>query len=204
MGVQIQDLIDKFKAEGVEAAEAEAVRIRAEARQEARAILDQAEAEGRDIIEKAKTEARKYLDAGNDALKQSARDTLLLLQQEIQKLLAIIVDEKVGAALSAESLTSLLPGLLDAWRKSDSDDLAVLLSPADLKLVEASFTGELNQRLLQGVELKPFPGLKAGFKIEKKNNAVYYDFSAEALSELLAQQLNSRLQEIVKKAAQEI
>jgi len=53
---------------------------------------------------------------------------------------------------------------------------------------------------LTGVELKPVKGAKAGFRIGEKNGAAYYDFSADAVADMLSAYLNTRLAAIMSSA----
>jgi V/A-type H+-transporting ATPase subunit E len=203
MSIQVQELIDKIKNEGVEAAKAASDRLIAEAEAKAKAILAEAEAEANSLRVNASSQAVRETAAGREALAQASRDLLLLLGKEIQKLLDGVVLREVKAAYSADALKEILPGLIASWKRSEGDDVAILLSPADLATLDSFFKEKLKTEIFKGVELMPVPGLKAGFQISQRSGAVYYDFSAQSLSELLSRHLNPALAEVMKQAVRE-
>jgi V/A-type H+-transporting ATPase subunit E len=203
MSIQVQELIDKIKSEGVDAAKAASDKLIAEAEAKAKAIIAEAEVEAHSLRANASSQAARETAAGREALAQASRDLLLLLGKEIQKLLDGIVSREVKGAYSAEALKEILPGLIASWKRSEGDDLAILLSPEDLAKLDSFFKEKLKTEIFKGVELLPVPGLKAGFQISQKAGAVYYDFSAHSLSELLARHLNPALAEVMKQAVRE-
>jgi V/A-type H+-transporting ATPase subunit E len=77
----------------------------------------------------------------------------------------------------------------------------VLLPPAELKKIEGALRSSLAEELRKGMELKPFPALKAGFRIGMKDGSAYFDFTAEEIANILGEYLNPRLAELVEEAA---
>ncbi len=201
MAVQVQELIDKIKNEGVEAAKKDAEAILTDARAKAQAIITEAQAEAKELVSRSRAEIAKEALAGKDALAQASRDLLLLLSKEIQKLLDRLVLRELKAAYSPDALKQILPTLVSSWKKSQSDELSIILSAEDLAKLESFFAEKLKAELAQGLEIKPAAGIKQGFKILEKSGAAYYDYSAESLAELLSRHLNPALAEVMKKAA---
>jgi len=91
MTERIQELIDKIKNEGIQAAETKAQDIEAQAHKRAEGIIAQAQKEAARIVSEAKIESQKTKDVVEAALKQSSRDMLLRLRKEITKILESIV-----------------------------------------------------------------------------------------------------------------
>jgi V/A-type H+-transporting ATPase subunit E len=197
MDIRVQELLERIKREGVESAEAQAAAIVADAEARSSALVAAAEKEGKAIIERAKMDAARTEDAGKAALVQASRDLILAFRGEMEKLLAGIVKGEVEAAFDSETLRKALPAILEAWSKDGRDELSVLLPEKDLKSLEAFFRDKLNASLRKGVEFKPLKDTKSGFRLVEKGGAVYYDFTAQAVADMLGAYLNTKLAAIV-------
>lgn len=201
MDIRVQELLDRIKKEGVEAAEAQAAAVIADAEAQRKSIVSAAEKEAKAIVEKAKADAARAEDAGKAALAQASRDLILAFRGELEKVLAGIVKADVDAAFDADTLKKALPGILEAWSKDGRDELAVLVPEKDLKALEGFFKDKLGAALKKGVELKPQKDSKSGFRLSEKGGSVYYDFSAQAVADMLGAYLNARLAAIAAQAA---
>jgi len=201
MEIQLQELLDRIQHDGVEAAQAQAERLLAEAEAKKKALIDEAEREARGIVERAKADAARTEEAGKAALAQASRDELLAFRDQLRALLDSIVRTEAASSFGPEVLAEAIPAVMKALAAGGGEDLAVLLPPALLAKIEGKFSARLAAELKKGVELKPSPDLNAGFRITEKNGAAYYDFSAEAVAELLSRHLNARLADILKSAA---
>jgi V/A-type H+-transporting ATPase subunit E len=203
MDIQLQELIDKIKKDGIESASEEALRLTTQAEGEAKRIVDAARRDAADIIAKGKADADRAEKAGTAALEQASRNLILAFKKEIETLLDKIIALKTEAVYTDEVLKGVLPELLKNWASRGSDSLDVLLSEKDRKALEGYFTGKLAAELPKGVELKTDRNLGAGFRIAEKDGSAYYDFSAESVAELLSAYLNPRLAEILKSAVKD-
>ncbi|GHV89582.1 V-type ATP synthase subunit E [Spirochaetia bacterium] len=200
MDIQLQELIDKIKKDGIESASEEASRLKSQAEAEAKRIVDAAGKEGEAIISRAKAEGEKFEKAGIAALEQASRNLVLAFKTEIQSLLDKIVAQGTASSFSDDTLKAILPELVKNWASKGSDSLNLLLSEGDLKKLGGFFNEKLAAELKKGVELKSDHNLGAGFRIASKDGSAYYDFSSESVAELLAAYLNPRLAEILKTA----
>ncbi len=200
MDIRLQELLEKIRKDGIEAAETDAAKVLAEAEERRKSILADAEREAKTLLAKAKADADRFEEAGKAALEQAARNLVISFRTEIASVLAAIVRTETEAALTGPVLVEAIPAVLAAWKDKGTDDLAVLLPPAELSKLEGSFRKRLESELKKGMELRPFPGIKAGFRIAEKNGAAYYDFSSDSLAEMLSQYLNTRLGEIAAAA----
>jgi V/A-type H+-transporting ATPase subunit E len=201
MDIQVQELIDRIKKDGIETASGEAARIKSEAEAEAGRIVDAANKEAGAIIARGKADAERAEKAGVAALEQASRNLVLAFKGEIQALLDKIIAQAVSASYGEETLTSVLPELIKSWAVKGSDSLALVLSEAELKKLRGFFDGKLAAELKKGLELKSDRNLAAGFRIANKDGSAYYDFSADSVAELLSAYLNPRLGEILKNTA---
>jgi V/A-type H+/Na+-transporting ATPase subunit E len=204
MAIQVQELIDKIKNEGVQAAQDEATRILAGARAEAEAIVAEAESRAKDLSRRAQEAITRDQGAGKEALVHAARDAILQLGKDMQRVLDRVVSREVKAGYDEAALKRIVPGLVASWKDSGSGGLTVLLSPQDLAALEAFFAEKLKAELSTGgLELASGADIKSGFKIVERYGSAYFDFSSDALAELISSHLNPGLAEIVRTAARE-
>jgi V/A-type H+-transporting ATPase subunit E len=75
-----------------------------------------------------------------------------------------------------------------------------VLSEGDLKKLDDSFKSGLAYALKGGVELKAGKNIDGGFHIMEKDGSAFYDFSSEAVANMLCAYLNPRLAETLKNA----
>ncbi|MDR0600731.1 MAG: V-type ATP synthase subunit E [Treponema sp.] len=204
MDIHLQELIDKIKRDGVEAASKEAEELRSQAQTEAKGIVDAAKKEAEGIVSRAKTDAERFEKAGTAALNQASRNLVLAFKAEIEALLGKIVSRETAKAYGEDTLKAALPEILKAWASRGADaSFDVLLSEGELGKLQSWFNDKLAAELKGGVELKSDRNLGAGFRIAAKDGSAYYDFSAGSVAELLSAYLNPRLTEILKNAIKE-
>jgi V/A-type H+/Na+-transporting ATPase subunit E len=204
MEIQVQELIDKIKKDGINTASEEASRIKTEAEAEARRIVDVAKKEAENVISRGKQDAERFEKAGIAALEQASRNLVLAFKDEVQALLKKIVSTHVAAQYGDDVLKNTLPGLLKSWVEKNSGDLAVILPEDASSRLQSFFTEKLSNELNKGVELRSSRKLASGFRISNKDGSAYYDFSADAVVEMLSAYLNPKLAEIMRSSTKGI
>ncbi|MDR1971530.1 MAG: V-type ATP synthase subunit E [Treponema sp.] len=204
MEIQLQELIDKIKKDGIESASGEAARLKSQAEGEAKRIVEAARREAEGIVVKAREDADRLEKAGIAAIGQASRNLILAFKGEIQAVLDKIVVREASAAYNADVLKAALPEILKNWAVKGSDSLDILLPEGQLASLEAFFREKLAAELKQGAELRSDRNLGAGFRIANRDGSAYYDFSAEAVADLLSAYLNPRLGDMVKTQAKEL
>ena len=201
MEIQLQELIEQIKKDGVEAAETEAKSIVDKAKDEAEKIIAQAKAEAEKILQNAKTENERLVKSSEDAIKQAGRNLLISFRESVTKELKTIVSENITAVYSSDAFAKLIVNVVECWaKKSDSDDLSVILNSEDLKLLEDTLLAGLKDRLLNGVTLKASNNFDGGFRIAVNNGDAYYDYSSEAVVDMLSNYLSPKVTELLKEA----
>jgi V/A-type H+-transporting ATPase subunit E len=198
MDIQVQELIDKIKKDGIESASGEAAKIKAQAQGEADSIIAAAKKEAGALLANAKADAERNEKAGIAAVEQAARNLVLAFQSEIQTLLDKIAARESAAAYGADVLKNAIPEIVKGWAAKGHDSLQLILSEAELKSLESFFRDKLSEELKAGTVLKADRNLGAGFRIAEKDGRAYYDFSADSVAELLSAYLNPRLAELLK------
>ena len=185
MDAQLQELIDKIKAEGVKKAEAEAEAIRKEAKRRADEIIAHAHKTSSEIVTNARLEASRFERTAQEAVRQAARKTILSLRGKITEMFRAVVT------------------LIKGWNRQQVADLEVLMPPAELKKLDSALRSSLAEELKKGVEIKPLPGLKAGFRVGMKDGSAYYNFTSEGIAEILGEYVNPSLAELIQNAVEQ-
>ena len=204
MDVQLQELIDKIKKDGVASAETEAAKIIAETEKKAERIIEDAQAKASEIVKNAKVETERMEKASEEAIVQDGRNMLLSFKDSLVAELDGLIQAETAKAESKAVLEKLVPETVKAWAKNtEAGELSVLLSEKDLKDLEKSLTASLKAEISKGLEIKPDKTLTAGFRIGVNNGAAFYDYSAEALAEMFAAYLNPKVAALMKVAAKD-
>lgn len=197
MDVQLKELIDKIKNDGVKSAEENAARIISEAEEKASVIIRKARENADTLRETAKADAEKTERSGKEALRQAGRDLVLTVKAEIEVLFGKVLEKETGTALNKELLAQVIISAVKALSESDKGGIEVLVPDKDLKGVEADLVSKLGSEMSSGIEIKPFKGLDAGFRISKKDGTAFYDFSDREIAAMLGRYLNPRLSELL-------
>ena len=196
----VQELIDKIKSEGVQAAENSANEIKDKAQQEAEAIVESAKNQAQQVIMDAKEEGRKMRETTSLALKQSARDTLLSLRKRIETMLNDIIKGEVASSLESSKLGGIIEATTKAAVSAKTIDggLEIELNPNDLEALQEGLHARLQKQVKEGIELQSSGRISKGFIISFDGGRSCFEFTDESLAEYLGSFLNTRISEIVK------
>ena len=201
MEIQLQDLIDQIKKDGVVAAEAEAASILAAAKAEAEKIVADAQQQAEKYIADAKAENERMVKSSEDAIRQAGRNLLISFRESVAREMNAITGQAVTAAYSSETLAQLVVRVVENWANNpNAEDVAVILNSEDLKALETSILADLKEKMLQGVTLKANDNFDGGFRIAVNNGSAYYDYSAEAVVEMMSGYLSPKVTQLLKEA----
>ena len=78
--------------------------------------------------------------------------------------------------------------------------MAVILNTQDLKKLEETLLKALKEKMLKGITLKANDNFDGGFRIAVKDGSAYYDYSAEAVVDMLSNYLSPKVTELLKEA----
>lgn len=198
MDVQLKELIDKIKNDGVKSAEESAQTIISEAETKASQIILNAEKKAKDLQESSKRDAELTKQSSLDAVKQSSRDLVIDLKKEIQSIFENLIKVDTAEALKGSGLSEAIIAVLSNWNKDSVADLSVMLPESEEAGVIKSINSKFVNLIKDGLEVKPHKGLDAGFKISVKDGNVYYDFTAEGVGLMMAEYLSPILANFVK------
>lgn len=201
MEIQLQELIDQIKNDGVATAEAEAKSIIDSAKAEAAKLVADAKAQAEKILANAKLENERMVKSGEDAITQAGRNLLISFRESVARELKAIVGESVNAVYSSDSLAQLIINVVEAWaNEPDAEEIAVILNSDDLNALESTLLAALKDRMKDGLTLKANDNFDGGFRIAVNEGGAYYDYSAEAVIDMLSNYLSPRVAELLKEA----
>ena len=201
MEIQLQELIDQIKKDGVETAEAQATAILETAKAEAEKIIADAKTQADKIMSDAKNENERTVKSGEDAIRQAGRNLLISFRESVTKELNAIIGENVSSVYSDNSLSQLIIKTVEGWTmKPDIDELSVILSSNDLEKLEETLLAELKAKMLTGVTLKANDNVDGGFRIAVNGDGAYYDYSKEAVTDMLSNYLSPKITALLKEA----
>lgn len=201
MEVQVKELIEKIKNDGVKTAEANAAKIIKDAEAKAEEIISKAKKDAAQSAVKAKEDAEKAEQSGKEALKQAGRDLLLNLQSRITVLFDKILKNEVTDAMDDKVMSEAISTLISSW-KGDVSDLSVLLSEKDYVKVENALKSKLSDQIKKGFEVKASKSIDAGFLVSVKDGSAYYNFSNAGIAEVLSEYLNPRISVLLKEGVE--
>ena len=201
MEIQLQELLDQIKKDGVEAAETRAEAILEAAKAEAEKIISDAQAQADKIMLNAKAENERMVKSSEDAIRQAGRNLLISFRESVTKELNAIVSNNVNTVYSSDSFAQLITKAIENWiNKPDAEDVSVILNSDDLKKLESAVIAELNKKMLEGITFKSNDNFDGGFRVAVNEGKAYYDYSAEAVTDMLSNYLSPRVTALLKEA----
>ena len=201
MEIQLQELIEQIKKDGVQAAEAEAAAILAAAKEQAERIVADAQARADKMLAAAKAENDRVVRSGEDAIRQAGRNLLISFRESVTRELGAILNEGVASVYSSEALSAIIVRAVEGWAaKPEAEDVAVVLSSEDLQTLEQTVLAALKERMLSGVTLNASDSVDGGFRIAVADGTAYYDYSAEAVVDMLSGYLSPKVAALLKEA----
>ena len=201
MEIQLQELVEQIKKDGVEAAETQAEAILTAAKDEAEKIISEAKAEAEKLIADAKLENEKTVKSGEDALRQASRNLLISFRESVTKELKAILGESVSSVYSSDALAEIIVNVVEGFKNNaGAEDITIVLNSEDLKKLEDTVLSGLKAKLSEGITLKANDNFNGGFRIAVKDGSAYYDYSAEAVVDMLSNYLSPKVTELLKEA----
>lgn len=198
MGEELQSLLDKINADGIQKAEAEAARIIESARKEAESLLNSAKAESSVIVSKAEAEAEAFKQRAAASARQAARDIVLQLRSELSGRLNAAVKGAVAGALTPEFMAQLIRELASSFASSPEAELNIRAAVKDVPALDAALKNALADSLKKSPVLFAAPELTGGVQLEFNDSDCYFDFTDAAVNELLANYAGEQLAAVFK------
>jgi len=171
MEIQIQDLVQSIKHDGIE-----------EAKKEAQAVIDAAKVQAQEIVDDAKKTAAKTIEDANREIesskakvKQAQRDAILSIKKELEAQLNNILASNVSKAMSSASMAKVIIAALNG-----EDPSKYVL---EVNEINDGLRKDLAKEIEKGLEIKPVKG--SSIKLSMNDGSGFYDFSDEEIANLL-------------------
>jgi len=177
MELQIQDLVSSIRKEGIDAANAEAEAIIAEARKKAEAIVADAKAEAKNTKDASEKEIGILRESAKVSAEQAKRDAMLAFRTEVKAEFEKLLAADVKKNLTGEALGKLIRAA------AVGEDLSQYA--AEVAEVSEGLKAELAGELKNGLEIRPVKSVKAGFRLAAKDGSGYFDCSDEEITQML-------------------
>jgi len=201
MPEELEGLLNRIQEEGVKKAADEKSKIIADAQKEAVSIVENAKTEAELIIKNAKEDASKSESRANAAIKQSSRDIILSLRKDIEDRFSKIVKSSIGEAMTPELMGKILLVMVENYSKNDPNtnpDIEVLLVEKDMQVMQSLFQGALLQDLKNTPEISLGNDFTAGIKIGFKGEDIFFDFTDDAISDIICTFIGPKLAKILQ------
>ena len=198
MAEDLQALMERIQKDAVDKAELEATSIISKAKEKAAEIVKAAEDEAKAKLEQADKDAVAFTERSERTLEQSARDLLLSVGKNLEKMILDLLSLQIEKSLDETTVKSMLLAIA----KSYGSNIDVEFSEADATKLSSFVMGEFAKQLKAGVKVESDKGVKFGFRVKLDGGKVSHEFTEQAMAESLSALLRPQLAKIVNKAAQ--
>lgn len=208
----VQELIDRIRNQGVQAAQAEADRLVRDARRQAQEIITEAKAEADAAQAKAQAEMEAYRQASIEALKLAARDTVLDLKARVTARFEEFVKRLVVSATRDKELVRSIVLVLAGHAAEEfiqDKEIEVRISSSLLEGQtgpvfkdegKLAILGLSSDMLREGLELVPDGDIEGGARVRLIQDKLEIDLSDRAIARMISQRLIPRFKAIMEGA----
>ena len=196
MAEDIQGLLQRIHDEGLKKADAEKEKIISDAKAQADTILKKAGEEADSIVKKAAEEAAGSEARAKAAIKQAARDIILTLKEDLMTRLNKVVRSSVDEAMTSELMGNILIEMVKNYKEKNQGtdpELDILLNSKDLEKLQSALKSSLEAELKKNPAINAGSDFGAGLKIGFKGSDVFFDFSDDALTEIICHYIGPRV-----------
>ncbi|MCP3967644.1 MAG: hypothetical protein GY750_12185 [Lentisphaerae bacterium] len=200
MTEKLQGLLEKIRDEGLKKADDEKHLIISDAEKNAAEIIKKAKAEAEIIRKKAKDDAASLEQRARTAVSQASRDIILKLKSELQKRLENVIRDSTDEAMTPAFMGQLIKEMAVKFSSGNQAEptLEVLVASKDREQLVKLLTGSLVKSFRNEPQVFPEDDIGGGLKVGFKGKDVFFDFTDDAVTDLICAFVGSRLAEILK------
>ena len=200
MAEDVQGLLDKIHNDGIAKAEQEKEAIIAAAKEEAARIVTEAKEQAENLKKSAQTEAQAGQDKANDAIRQAARDAVIALKADLLAKLNAVVHSCIGDAMTPEVMKQIILTMAQSYGKDANagESLEVLISKQEQEQTQAFLKEQLLKELKANPVIELTTDFNSGLQISFRDSDVYFDFSDDALAEVICRFVGPKLTAVIK------
>jgi V/A-type H+-transporting ATPase subunit E len=211
----VDALIDKLRSDGVAAGQADAEKLRADAKAEAAKILADAKRESDAYQKKARSDSDSYRAAGEEALNTAMRDAVLTMKagltdrfrEDVERLvtkemadpnlLKQMILEVVGRAAEGANLKGKVQVILPA-KVATQEDIKQNADDIQSGKLTKYVLGLTAEMLREQVELHAADDAQDGIRVRAEDQGVVLDLTDKAVASLLMQHLQPRFRAVLE------
>lgn len=195
----VQGLLEKIHNEGISKAQEEKQAVLAQAKREAESIIAAAREEADGILNEAQRSIASDRKKADDAIRQAARDIVISMKADLLKKLNAVTRECIAESMTAETMEKIILEMAKNYNNASGGVSAeILLAQKDQELAQSYLMGRLLEALKQKPEIRLTNDFNSGLQISFKGDEVFFDFSDEALTEVLCKFTGAKLAAVIK------
>ena len=187
MSEELQSLLEKINSDGVMKANAQRDAIIAQAEAEAKAIVAEARKKAEELKKEAETEAQTLQKRAESAINQAARDVVLKLKAELESRISAAVAGAAEETMTPAFMAELVKSLGASFLANPDAEVTVIASVKDAAALDAALKGALAGSLKKQPRVLAESTIRGGMEVNFTGSELYFDFSTEALTGLLAE-----------------
>jgi V/A-type H+-transporting ATPase subunit E len=200
MAEELQSLLEKINEEGIKKAEEAKNKIIGDAKAEAEKIISDATAKADDILKNAQDSSETAKARGEAAVRQAVRDITIALQQELVNRLRSVVKESTAEAMTPDLMGKIILEMAKNYSSKTSGadaSIEIVLAQKDRDSMEQLLKSSLVASLRKNPVITLGQNFASGLKISFKGSDVFFDFSDEAISEIICAYVGPRLAAVI-------
>ena len=198
MAEELQSLLEKIRADGIEKAEAEREEILKKARAEAESSVEKAKIRAKEIGDAAAAEAASSQARAENTIRQAARDIVLKLKAELETRLRRAVSASVKEAMTPAFMAELIRTMAADFSKDPEAQITVLASARDAEALAAAVKDTLGASFRTEPQVLADGSVKSGLQVSFSGDEVFFDFSEEAITGLVGRYAGEKLARILE------
>lgn len=207
MAEELQGLLDRIQKEGFRKVEDEKAKILLEATEKASGIIAEARREAEELTRKAKADAEVEKQRAEAAIRQSARDILIRLREELLLRLRNVVKDISSQAMTPDLMAEIIRKTVAAYLAGKDgraeQQIELMLARKDLDSISEKLCASLAGDLKARPEISLGGDFSSGLKIGFKGGDVFLDFSDGAIADLLCAYVGTKLASIIEQGAKQ-
>ena len=201
MAEDVQGLLEKIHKDGIAKAQQEKEAMLSEAKKEAARLVAEAKTQADELIRKAQAETQAAQEKANEAIRQAVRDAVIALKADLLAKLNTVAHSCVSETVNPEVMKQIVLKMADAYGKEGHDatgSLEILLPKKEQEQAEAYLKAQLLAELKANPAIHLTNEFNAGLQISFRGEDVYFDFSDDALAEVLCRFVGPKLTAVIK------
>ncbi len=196
MTMEVQGLIDRIQADGVQKAEAQKQAMIEAAEKEAKSIIANAKEEAAEMIKVATDESQKLEARAKSAVSQAARDMILGLRVDMENRLKKVVKSNIDSAMTADVMKNIITQLVAGSKDASGVEIALpkAITDADIQSIKSAVSASYKSE----PEIMLRSDFSAGFKVGFKDTDLFLDISDEALTQIICGYVGPKIAAIIE------